>query len=182
MFQSIGFVLLVPEFELSLSTQADRANDRVLSKLFLIIAMPGDPVFSVAVIIDQDGIECHSSKWFNRLLDREQFRSPWFGVHVDAGIGIRFSGVSVPGLQAGHKAFLAVEADGVLGPFNLILQVEKQAVRGFLGKKLGMIVKVGIGKIELFDFFRKEGLLAHGWWGSRKRKRVLGSSIDRLSV
>jgi hypothetical protein len=47
---------------------------------------------------------------------------------------------------------------------------------------LGMILKVGIGKIEMLYFICMEGLLAHGWWGRRKRKRVLGSMMDRLSV
>jgi len=182
MFQSIGFVLLVPEFELSLCSQADRTDHRVLTEFLLVITVPGHPVLAVAVIINQNGIECHSSKWFNRLLDREQFRGPRFWNHINTGVGVGLSWISIPRFQSGNEALFAVEADLVLGPFNFFFQIDEQAVGGFVVKKLGMILKVGIGKIELFDFLRKEGLQVHGWWGSRKRKRVLGFRMDRLSV
>ena len=121
----IHFVLFVPEFELSFGPQADRADHRVLTQFLLVITVPGDPVFSIPVIIDQHGIKGHARVLFDRLFDLDQIFGPWFRVHVDTRIGVGFPGVPVPGFQSGNQAFFAIEADRILGPFNLIFQVKE---------------------------------------------------------
>ena len=71
-FQSIYFILFVPEFEVTLRTEADWSNDGVFSQFLFIVTMPGNPVFSIPVVIDQDWIKNYPGYLFDGIFDNFQ--------------------------------------------------------------------------------------------------------------
>ena len=80
-------------------TIADNAST---DQTALIVGMPAHAVLAVAVEIQQHAVERLSGSLFGSLLDGSQLVGPRQRLVDDAGIGMRRSGVTVPGRQPGE--------------------------------------------------------------------------------
>ena len=67
--QVLAGVFPVPELEPPSCSQAYRSNDRFGSELLLVVAVPGDPVLAVAVMVQEYGIETGSGQRLDEFPD-----------------------------------------------------------------------------------------------------------------
>ena len=79
---TLQWVGLVLEVEPPRRAETDGGNDRIGSQFRFIVAVPGDTITLIAILVEQDTVEGDSSEGFGALAYLLQRRRPCLGVRV----------------------------------------------------------------------------------------------------